>query len=101
MHSSLSISLLQLYVGDGTLLSNTTYKVVIYNLGVPSMGNSVSTVAFINDRPTLVEFLTPVSQESALDISQLEGELFIGGYRDVGDLRVSGNKNVLNVLAAF
>ena len=79
----------QLYVGDGSLQANTTYTVVIYNLGVPNGGNNINTVAFINSQQTTVEYLTPVSQESALDIQQLQGELFIGGYRDVSDLSVS------------
>ncbi|XP_033105068.1 uncharacterized protein LOC117107474 [Anneissia japonica] len=80
-----SSSLIELYIGEGNLQPNTSYSVIIYNLGTPFVG---STFATINNQPVTVDFLTPVSQ-GGLDMSLLAGDLFVGGYESVNDLRVN------------
>eukprot|EP00057_Strongylocentrotus_purpuratus_P029538 XP_011684012.1 PREDICTED: protocadherin Fat 1-like [Strongylocentrotus purpuratus] len=78
-------SLVELYIGDGTLQPNVTYSVAIFNLGSAFPG---TTFATINNMGAPVNYLTPESQ-SALDVSRILGELYIGGYSDINDLRVN------------
>ena len=73
--------MLQLYIGDGGLRSNTTYDVQLFGLR-----SRLQTQAYINGARVTVNYLVTV--DSTLSLSDLQGNLFIGGYRDVSDLRV-------------
>lgn len=73
--------LLQLEIGNGDLRPNTTYTVEIIGLR-----NRQVTRATINGQVVLVNYLVQLSQE--LDLSGLTGDLYVGGYRDVSQLKV-------------
>lgn len=71
-------------MGNKTLATNATHKVVVSNLGSAFRGRTFAT---IDAEPVPVEYLTPQSN-GALDMTKLNGDLFIGGYQDINDLRV-------------
>ncbi|KAJ8039429.1 hypothetical protein HOLleu_17146 [Holothuria leucospilota] len=76
-------ALIEVFIGDQTLTPNTTHKVVIFNLGSVFDG---TTFATIDNQPAPVEYLTPRSS-GALNTTKLRGDMFVGGYQDVYDLR--------------
>nr|XP_054769341.1 uncharacterized protein LOC129277154 [Lytechinus pictus] len=90
-------SLVELYIGDGTLEPNVTYSVAIFNLGSAFTG---TTFATINNIAAPVNYLTPESQ-SALDMTRILGVLYIGGYSDITELRVSDSKKLLLKFTIF
>lgn len=71
----------QLYIGNGTLQKNETYSVIIMGLI-----NRQQTTAYINNVQVQVNYLVTVDE--AFNISSLNGDLYIGGYRDVSLLKV-------------
>jgi len=71
----------QLYIGDGTLVPNQTYTVII--AGLLSRDR---TVAFINNVQVPVNYLVTVDEP--LNVTLLNGELYVGGYGDVSMLKV-------------
>ena len=73
--------LYQLYIGSGNLRANTSYTVRIQGLR-----DRLQTQAYINNAQVLVDYLVTV--DTQLDLSQLAGDVFIGGYQDVSNLRV-------------
>ncbi|PIK49578.1 putative protocadherin Fat 1-like [Apostichopus japonicus] len=50
-----------------------------------------TTFATLDDQAVPVEYLTPQSS-GALDLTKLNGDLFIGGYQDVYDLRLATDR---------
>ena len=73
---------LQLYIGSGTLQTNTTYTVNIIGLR-----NRESTEAFINGVATTVDYLVNINTE--LFLSQLQGNTYIGGFPQSAQIKVS------------
>ena len=69
------------------MVSNTSYTVQV--LGLRSR---LQTQAFINGVQVTVNYLVTV--DTTLDLSSLQGSLFIGGYRDVSELKV---RNLINL----
>ncbi|XP_077986110.1 uncharacterized protein LOC144440598 [Glandiceps talaboti] len=82
-----SETIVELYVGEGTLQPNTVYIIGLYNLKGPFQ----STFAYINGEAATVDFLTPVTT-GGLDMSKLLGNLYIGGYQDAGQLRINTDR---------
>ena len=72
----------QLYIGSGTLQTNTTYTVNIIGLR-----NRESTEAFINGVATTVDYLVNINTE--LFLSQLQGNIYIGGFPQSAQIKVS------------
>ncbi len=73
----------QLYISDtqGPLQANQLYTVTLYDLR-----SRLQTRALINSRLALVDYL--VTMDTGLDMSGLHGDLYVGGYRDVTELKV-------------
>jgi hypothetical protein len=71
-----------LFIGDGSLQSNVSYTVSISNLRQRQL-----TEAFINGVQAPVNYLVTV--DTTFSFANFNGDVFIGGYRDVEDLKVS------------
>ena len=72
----------QLYIGNGNLEPKRQHTVSIFGLRSRQF-----TQAFIDGLPVEVNYLVTVN--SNLDLQSLEGPLYVGGYQNVLDLKVS------------
>ncbi len=76
-----SVLLFQLYIGSGNLQTSSTYSVDISGLR-----NRETTQALINGQVAPVNYL--VSINTALFLSQLRGNAYVGGFSQITQIKV-------------
>ncbi|XP_066279041.1 uncharacterized protein [Branchiostoma lanceolatum] len=92
IEASLSGQLLELFVGDENnppVQQNQTHEIVITNMKEHHLGQMR---AVINGNNAPLSVLTDVQPELSFSNANLRGNTYIGGYKDVNDLRLQSDR---------